>query len=231
MHLNRGTVTNWSRLNTARQHGPSTLPRAPRCRLPPVMSARHLVLTLRRSTLPQPHLSPDFSAPQPGPSTPLHPRRRMQDIAVDGWALTLLSRRHVGYASTCQTVGMNLGYFTSITVFLALNDADFCNHYLRGPAAASAVGAITLAGYLRTWAVAYVVVTAAVALLKRERPPPPASSMGSLCGPPAVRHHTLRCVPPAWDGAVRGADRRWTAMHAAMPMFVSFAGKCDVIPC
>jgi MFS transporter, PAT family, solute carrier family 33 (acetyl-CoA transportor), member 1 len=25
-----------------------------------------------------------------------------QDIAVDGWALTLLSRRHVGYAATCQ---------------------------------------------------------------------------------------------------------------------------------
>ena len=25
-----------------------------------------------------------------------------QDIAVDGWALTLLARRHVGYAATCQ---------------------------------------------------------------------------------------------------------------------------------
>lgn len=25
-----------------------------------------------------------------------------QDIAVDGWALTLLSRRHIGYAATCQ---------------------------------------------------------------------------------------------------------------------------------
>jgi hypothetical protein len=27
-----------------------------------------------------------------------------QDIAVDGWALTLLSRRHVGYAATCQVM-------------------------------------------------------------------------------------------------------------------------------
>lgn len=60
-----------------------------------------------------------------------------QDIAVDGWALTLLSRRHVGYAATCQTVGMNVGYFTSFTVFLALNDADFCNAYFRTHGAVS----------------------------------------------------------------------------------------------
>ena len=30
----------------------------------------------------------------------------------------------------CQTVGMNLGYFASFTVFLALSDAGFCNRYL-----------------------------------------------------------------------------------------------------
>lgn len=35
------------------------------------------------------------------------------------------------WASTCQTVGMNAGYFTSFTVFLALNDASFCNAWLR----------------------------------------------------------------------------------------------------
>jgi len=60
-----------------------------------------------------------------------------QDIAVDGWALTLLSRRHVGWAATCQTVGMNVGYFASFTVFLALNDAGFCNAYFRAKGAAA----------------------------------------------------------------------------------------------
>ena len=54
-----------------------------------------------------------------------------QDIAVDGWALTLLSKQHVSWAATCQSVGMNVGYFLSFTVFLALNDASFCNAYLR----------------------------------------------------------------------------------------------------
>lgn len=39
---------------------------------------------------------------------------------MDGWALTLLSPPNVGYASTCQTVGTSTGFFTSFTVFLAL---------------------------------------------------------------------------------------------------------------
>jgi MFS family permease len=48
-----------------------------------------------------------------------------QDIAVDGWALTLLSPENLSYASTCQTVGLNTGYFASFTVFLAFNSEAF----------------------------------------------------------------------------------------------------------
>ena len=51
------------------------------------------------------------------------------------------------YASTCQTVGMNTGYFTSFTVFLALNDAPFCNKYLRAQDLPE--GILPLASYLR----------------------------------------------------------------------------------
>jgi MFS transporter, PAT family, solute carrier family 33 (acetyl-CoA transportor), member 1 len=47
------------------------------------------------------------------------------DIAVDGWALTLLSQDNLSYASTCQTIGLNTGYFASFTVFLALNSEAF----------------------------------------------------------------------------------------------------------
>lgn len=47
------------------------------------------------------------------------------DVAVDGWALTLLSPENLGYASTCQTIGLNTGYFASFTVFLALNSEEF----------------------------------------------------------------------------------------------------------
>ncbi|XP_038621716.1 acetyl-coenzyme A transporter 1 isoform X2 [Tachyglossus aculeatus] len=54
-----------------------------------------------------------------------------QDIAVDGWALTMLSRENVGYASTCNSVGQTAGYFLGNVLFLALESTDFCNRYLR----------------------------------------------------------------------------------------------------
>ncbi|KZT67668.1 hypothetical protein DAEQUDRAFT_693874 [Daedalea quercina L-15889] len=52
-----------------------------------------------------------------------------QDIAVDGWALTLLSEDNLSYASTCQTIGLNTGYLMSYTVFLALNGQAFAEKW------------------------------------------------------------------------------------------------------
>ncbi len=54
-----------------------------------------------------------------------------QDIAVDGWALTMLHPDNVNYASTCNSVGQTLGYFISYVGFLALHDPATCNSYLR----------------------------------------------------------------------------------------------------
>lgn len=54
-----------------------------------------------------------------------------QDIAVDGWALTMLKRCNVGHASTCNSVGQTAGYFFGYVVFIALESRDFCNSYLR----------------------------------------------------------------------------------------------------
>ena len=42
-----------------------------------------------------------------------------------GWALEMLSHGNRNYASTCQTVGLNAGYFLSFTIFMAINSADF----------------------------------------------------------------------------------------------------------
>ncbi|OSX67878.1 hypothetical protein POSPLADRAFT_1176862 [Postia placenta MAD-698-R-SB12] len=52
-----------------------------------------------------------------------------QDIAVDGWALTLLSEENLPYASTSQTIGLNTGYLMSYTVFLALNSEAFAQKW------------------------------------------------------------------------------------------------------
>lgn len=67
-----------------------------------------------------------------------------QDIAVDGWALTMLSKENVGLASTCNSVGQTAGYFLGNILFLALESAEFCNKYLRTQS--QPTGIVTLAG-------------------------------------------------------------------------------------
>ncbi|KAM0513821.1 hypothetical protein ACHAPE_007422 [Trichoderma viride] len=89
-----------------------------------------------------------------------------QDIAVDGWALTLLTPGNVSYASTAQTVGLTAGHFMSYTVFLALNASDFANKYFRSTP--SDDGLVSLGGYLTFWGWSYIIVTIGLGLLKRE---------------------------------------------------------------
>ncbi|OLY80726.1 putative membrane protein [Smittium mucronatum] len=90
-----------------------------------------------------------------------------QDIAVDGWALTLLSKENLAYASTCQTIGLNCGYFMSFTVFLAFNTVDFSNKYFRS--VPKDYGLIQLGQYMRWWAVLYTIVTLYLVLRVKEK--------------------------------------------------------------
>ncbi|XP_028650335.1 acetyl-coenzyme A transporter 1 [Erpetoichthys calabaricus] len=89
-----------------------------------------------------------------------------QDIAVDGWALTMLSRENVGYASTCNSVGQTAGYFLGNVLFLALESADFCNKYLRFEPEAK--GIVTLSDFLFFWGIVFLITTTLVALVKKE---------------------------------------------------------------
>ncbi|KAI9315539.1 acetyl-coenzyme A transporter 1-domain-containing protein [Dichotomocladium elegans] len=89
-----------------------------------------------------------------------------QDIAVDGWALTLLSKDSLSYASTAQTIGLNTGYFMSFTVFLALNSPEFSNKYIWSEP--KDVGIVQLGAYMKFWAVMYFVVTAWLIFVKKE---------------------------------------------------------------
>lgn len=89
-----------------------------------------------------------------------------QDIAVDGWALTLLSTDNLSYASTAQTVGLTAGQFLSSTVFLAFNSPDFANRWFRSTPGAD--GLITLSGALAASGWLYLIVTVGLALMKRE---------------------------------------------------------------
>ncbi|KIK07384.1 hypothetical protein K443DRAFT_182209 [Laccaria amethystina LaAM-08-1] len=83
-----------------------------------------------------------------------------QDIAVDGWALTLLSQDCLSYASTCQTIGLNTGFFASFTVFLAFNSEAF--------AARWGVPQLSLSTYLRFWSIVCYLVTLWLLFFKKE---------------------------------------------------------------
>ncbi|KAG6866243.1 hypothetical protein C0991_006830 [Blastosporella zonata] len=86
-----------------------------------------------------------------------------QDIAVDGWALTLLSQDCLSYASTCQTIGLNTGFFASFTVFLAFNSEVFAANW--------GVPHLTLAAYLKFWSVVCYTVTLWLLFFKKEAKP------------------------------------------------------------
>ncbi|KIS70649.1 uncharacterized protein UMAG_01813 [Mycosarcoma maydis] len=89
-----------------------------------------------------------------------------QDIAVDGWALTLLSQENLSYASTAQTVGLNSGYFLSFTVFLAFNSVEFSNKYFRSTPLDYPL--LSLSSYMRFWAVGFLLVTVWLVVFKKE---------------------------------------------------------------
>jgi MFS transporter, PAT family, solute carrier family 33 (acetyl-CoA transportor), member 1 len=48
-----------------------------------------------------------------------------QDIAVDGWALVMLSRKNLSHAASAQTIGLTAGYFVSYTLLLAFSSESF----------------------------------------------------------------------------------------------------------
>lgn len=92
-----------------------------------------------------------------------------QDIAVDGWALTILSRNALSYASTAQTIGLNTGYFVSFTVFLAFNSKDFVNKYFRS--VPQDYGFVSLGQYMVFSGILYLLITFFIFLAVPENPP------------------------------------------------------------
>lgn len=91
-----------------------------------------------------------------------------QDIAVDGWALEILSKQSLSYASTAQTVGLNTGYFLSFTIFLTFNSSDFMNRYIRSEPLE--YGLISFGGYLKFAGTVYLAVTFYIMFFTNERP-------------------------------------------------------------
>jgi PAT family acetyl-CoA transporter-like MFS transporter 1 len=98
-----------------------------------------------------------------------------QDIAVDGWALTMLSKKNRGRGPVCNSIGQNIGYFLSFVGFLALNDAEssetLWRPLLRLPSHPG-VGLVSLGTFIRSMGYFMLLTTTMVAWFKREVPNP-----------------------------------------------------------
>lgn len=97
----------------------------------------------------------------------LHFLTATQDIAVDGWALTMLSKENVGLASTCNSVGQTAGFFFSYTFFLAFHSADFCNRFIR--TVPQDTGIVDLPTFMFHFGLVFVLVTSGVWWFKKEK--------------------------------------------------------------
>uniref|UniRef100_A0A3Q0KI05 Solute carrier family 33 (Acetyl-CoA transporter, putative) n=1 Tax=Schistosoma mansoni TaxID=6183 RepID=A0A3Q0KI05_SCHMA len=92
-----------------------------------------------------------------------------QDIVVDGWALTMLSRKNLGWASTCNTVGQTLGHLIGFVVLMCLESPDISNKYIR-LTPVEGEGLITFSGFLYFWGIVFLVATTLVGVFKKEVP-------------------------------------------------------------
>jgi MFS transporter, PAT family, solute carrier family 33 (acetyl-CoA transportor), member 1 len=90
-----------------------------------------------------------------------------QDISVDGWAITMLQRRNIGYAATVNCFGQSFGALMGFILFLMLESKDFCNKYIFSEPREE--GLLKLSSFLVFWGIAFLSVTLIVVVFKREK--------------------------------------------------------------
>jgi PAT family acetyl-CoA transporter-like MFS transporter 1 len=94
-----------------------------------------------------------------------------QDICVDGLAISLFSATNAQWASTSQAVGQTMGRFIGSSFLLTLESANFTNRYIRQPLSLppQTSGLFSLQQFVRTVALAFLIVTTCLAVFFREK--------------------------------------------------------------
>ncbi|TNN10862.1 putative membrane protein [Schistosoma japonicum] len=91
-----------------------------------------------------------------------------QDIAVDGWALTMLSKKNIGWASTCNKVGQSLGYALAFIPLVCLESPDIPNKYFRRTSVED-MGLITFSGFLYVSGFIFMIFSTIVMIFINEK--------------------------------------------------------------
>ncbi|EEA05766.1 uncharacterized protein CMU_027760 [Cryptosporidium muris RN66] len=95
-----------------------------------------------------------------------------QDIAVDAWAVTMLSPKNKGLASTCNVIGQSLGYILAYLGFLFLNDIHISNKYIRPLINRNNTSferpICEMSEFVFIWGIIIFIVTICTAVIKKE---------------------------------------------------------------
>ena len=123
-----------------------------------------------------------------------------QDIAVDGWALTMLQPKNVGYASVANSVGQVVGSLSSYTLLLALTQDGF----------------VSVGQFMQVCGLVFVLVTVGVALVKSEKPEQADEGAAATSGP-AGAPATAEEQKPLIRARSPGLLRRSTGSASSTP--------------
>ncbi|KAK4472779.1 hypothetical protein MN116_003999, partial [Schistosoma mekongi] len=91
-----------------------------------------------------------------------------QDIAVDGWALTLLTKKNIGWVSTCNKVGQSLGFALAYIPLVCLESPSIPNKYFRRTPIEDK-GLITFSGFLYATGFSFMIVNTIVVIFRHEK--------------------------------------------------------------
>lgn len=97
-----------------------------------------------------------------------------QDIAVDGWALTMLRQENAGYASTCNAVGQTVGFTVGFMIPMAK--------------------IFPISSFLLFWGTVFVASTLVVAVFKTEEKTDPEDQLEGL-GDAYMAMYRVLCLP------------------------------------
>lgn len=93
----------------------------------------------------------------------------LQDIAVDGWQLTLLDEGWLVWGSVAQSIGQTTGSLFGSSVFIQLNSLKFCNDYIYSEKSDKPILEISTFFYIVAGVI--LIITILVHFLKQERNP------------------------------------------------------------
>lgn len=104
----------------------------------------------------------------------------LQDIAVDGWQLTLLDESHLVWGSVAQSVGQTLGQVFASSFFIQLNSLSFCNDYIYKEPQNEPI--LDMKTFCIMVSVLIFAITFIVHFFKRERNPPNSNEKITMWG-------------------------------------------------